>query len=752
MQTKHAHDKQPGKRMRMLVDTLARRVITFSGMLAIISIAGLLLSFVLEVWPLWKNPRVEITERWHPGELLSSPDNHIIAAVTEEYRQVMFLLSRNGQAFFVQTDTPDHTVLASSAFPLQEEEYFTGVEFSIDGHTALAMSNTGRIFPAVLDYNPWFDGDQRVFSPKLNLFDPIELFETEATLQAVAFSGSPEEENFVIAALTAENSVHVWKRSVESSLFGDDEITETRIVVPPTAAVATALSIEGPAQALYVGTRDGSISKFSLDVEDEAVLLQKFQAAETPITLLGFLIGERSLVVGDAAGNVSVWFEAFDPEQAGVRTMLRAHTLASHNTKVIRYSPSQRDRTFFTVSADGDLIMHFSTNERTLYRRKLEQGSPLFMRFTPKGNGALLLFPDGELVELAIDNPHPEASFKAYFGKIWYEGYSRPEYVWQSSGGSDEFEPKLGLVPLIFGTFKGTVYALLFALPVAIFAALYVSQFMHPRLRGIIKPTIELMAALPSVIIGFIGGLWLAPRIQPVIPALLLMLVLVPVSAVLLGWLLRIVPLPAFVKQRSGGMEFIIMTPVILAIAWFSFSLNDGLQSWLFAGNFQQWLVETANVTYDQRNAFVVGLVMGFAVIPIIFTISEDALSNVPATLTAGSLALGATQWQTAWKIVLPTASPGIFSAAMIGLGRAVGETMIVLMATGNTPVMDWNIFNGFRTLSANIAVEIPEAPEGGTLFRTLFLAALLLFLITFVVNTAADIIRTRMHKKYQSS
>jgi phosphate transport system permease protein len=142
---------------------------------------------------------------------------------------------------------------------------------------------------------------------------------------------------------------------------------------------------------------------------------------------------------------------------------------------------------------------------------------------------------------------------------------------------------------------------------------------------------------------------------------------------------------------------------------------------------------------------------MGFAVIPIIFTISEDAFSSVPASLTAASLALGASRWQTAVRVVLPTASPGVFSAVMIGFGRAVGETMIVLMATGNTPVMDWSMFNGFRTLSANIAVEIPEAPQGGTLYRVLFLAAALLFLMTFAVNTVAEIVRQRLRERYKA-
>jgi phosphate transport system permease protein len=139
---------------------------------------------------------------------------------------------------------------------------------------------------------------------------------------------------------------------------------------------------------------------------------------------------------------------------------------------------------------------------------------------------------------------------------------------------------------------------------------------------------------------------------------------------------------------------------------------------------------------------------MGFAVIPIIYTIADDALSAVPDHLRAASLGAGATPWQTAVWVVVPTAMSGLFSAFMIGLGRAAGETMIVLMAAGNTPIMDWNIFNGFRTLSANIAVELPEAVQYSTHYRMLFLAALCLFIITFVVNTLAELVRLKFRKK----
>jgi len=208
--------------------------------------------------------------------------------------------------------------------------------------------------------------------------------------------------------------------------------------------------------------------------------------------------------------------------------------------------------------------------------------------------------------------------------------------------------------------------------------------------------------------------------------------------------------LPARVRGRFPAGTEVLPGIVFLALgAWLAFQLGPYFESWAFAGRFQTWLLDATGLAYDQRNAVVVGLAMGFAVIPIIFSVAEEAFSNVPQSLVAGSLALGASRWQTVVKVVLPTASAGIFSAVMIGFGRAVGETMIVLMATGNTPIMDWNPFNGFRTLSANIAVEIPEAPAGGTLYRALFLAGLLLFALTFAVNTVAEIVRQNLRRKY---
>jgi phosphate transport system permease protein len=348
-----------------------------------------------------------------------------------------------------------------------------------------------------------------------------------------------------------------------------------------------------------------------------------------------------------------------------------------------------------------------------------------------------------------VDNPHPEITLKTLFGPVWYEGYSESAYVWQSTGGTDDFEAKFSLTPLIYGTLKGTFYALVFAVPMALLAAVYVSEFMHPSVKAYVKPVVEVMAALPSVVLGFLAGLWLAPMVEQIVPGLFLLPLVLPVCIVAAYFAWR--TLPQAIRGRfKTGTETFLLIPVVIGGVWLAFALGSLVEALLLGGNYRGWLFSALGLTYDQRNSLVVGVAMGFAVIPIIFTIAEDSLANVPQHLRAGSLALGANRWQTAIRIVLPTASPGIFSAIMIGFGRAVGETMIVLMATGNTPVMDWSIFNGFRALSANVAVELPEAPEGGTLFRVLFLAAFLLFCLTFALNTVAELIRLRLRQKYR--
>jgi phosphate transport system permease protein len=258
------------------------------------------------------------------------------------------------------------------------------------------------------------------------------------------------------------------------------------------------------------------------------------------------------------------------------------------------------------------------------------------------------------------------------------------------------------------------------------------------------------MEALPTVILGFLAGLWLAPAIEANLPGIFSLLVLLPLAIIAFAWLWH--NLPRRIRHRvPDGWQAALVIPVIAVTAWVAIALSQPMEVWFFGGDMRHWLKDSLGLDFDQRNAMVVGFAMGFAVIPTIFSIAEDAIFSVPKSLSFGSLALGATPWQTLTRVVLLTASPGIFSAVMMGLGRAVGETMIVLMATGNTPVMDMNIFQGMRTLSANIAVEMPESEVASTHFRVLFLAAFVLFVFTFLFNTLAEIVRQRLRKKYSS-
>jgi len=539
----------------------------------------------------------------------------------------------------------------------------------------------------------------------------------------------------------ASGEIVLVRTSVEENLFtGERTETSERRVLGGGLEVAH-WAISPDQRSLYAGSTTGRIAWWSLPEGDDPV---EIIGAGAPVTAMTLLKGGRTLAVGRSDGTISNFFRI---RRALSENLTRVRDLAPLASPVVHLAASDRDRSVLALGADQKAALYYATSGRRLWAGESPLEDATVAALSPKGDAALF-GGRGRVAAMTVDAPHPEVSWRTYFGRLWYEGARKAEAVWQSTGGTSDFEPKLSLLPLIFGTLKGTVYSLFLAVPIAILGAMYTSQFIHPSFQRVVKPTVEMMASLPSVVLGLVGGLWLAPRLETHFPALVAILVLTPPLLVAAGWVwLRA---PAALRARFPAGAEIVFFGIVLVVGWAA-ALHVGptVEQMVFDGDYQAWLFETFDLRYDQRNAAVVGIAMGFAVIPIIFSIAEDAFSSVPETLAAGSLALGANRWETVTRIVLPTASPAIFSAVMVGLGRAVGETMIVLMATGNTPIMDWSVFNGFRTLSANIAVEIPEAPHGGTLYRTLFLTALLLFAFTFLVNTVAEIVRVRLRKRF---
>ncbi len=396
------------------------------------------------------------------------------------------------------------------------------------------------------------------------------------------------------------------------------------------------------------------------------------------------------------------------------------------------------------------MFLYNTTADRVSLQMPLLDVKPIKSVISSRGDVMMVEASDGSLSTFGIVNHHPEISWQSLWGEIVYEGYNEPKYIWQSSSASNDFEPKFSLMPLAYGTLKAAFYAMMVAVPLAIMGAIYTAYFMSPKMRSWVKPSIEIMEALPTVILGFLAGLWFAPVVEHNLLAILALTFILPIGLLIFAWLWNY--MPASIKYKvTNGWHAALLIPVILFLCWFAIEVAPLVEHFLFNGDLRHWMKAELGIDYDQRNALVVGIAMGIAVIPTIFSITEDAIFSVPRHLTNGSLALGATTWQTLTRVVLLTASPGIFSAVMIGLGRAVGETMIVLMATGNTPVMDASLFQGMRTLSANIAVELPESEVDSSHYRILFLAALVLFVVTFAFNTAAEVVRQRLRKRYGS-
>ncbi len=722
-------------RGRLLRDRLATALVRASGVAVVLSLVGIVGFLVLEVAPLLH------------GATVSEP--RLFEAASDESRVLLVepslarLASVSRDARVSVLDVSTGSLVETLAPPLAGEIVAIGDAPGESSFSALTVD--GRLVVVPLDWRVAYgEGGERTVSAELGT--PEEFALEPGAARVVAFSARASSTGATVAAILSDDTLVVERRSVRVNDFtGERDERSSRSRIPSPQGV-TRLAIDSDQRQLYGSDPNGALYWWELPAEG----IRKPRVSQTgaPITALSLLVGGRSVVVGHEDGSLSIWFR--------VRTgrahseLVRAHVIESQGEAIRAIAPSWRKRTFAALSEDGSLGLYHSTSERTLWRGSALRGSVFDAILAPRGD-ALYVADASGVSAFSVRNPHPEVSFAALAAPIWYEDYLEPTWVWQSTGGSEEFESKLSLTPLAIGTLKGAFYALFFAIPLAILGALYTSQLMDARLQRWVKPTVEIMASLPSVVLGFLAGLWLAPRLESQLPGLLLLLVAAPALALAAGGMFRALP-PRLRARLPAGTEVALAAALLALGAVVSLSLSANVERWIFDGDFAAWLHATTGLAYDQRNAVVAGIAMAFAVIPIIFAISEESLSNVPKSLAAASLALGATRWQTLARIVLPAASPGLFAAVMIGFGRAVGETMIVLMATGNTPLLGWSPFDGFRSLSANIAVEIPEAPHGATLYRVLFLSALFLFAVTFVINTAADLVRESLRRRYTGS
>lgn len=606
--------------------------------------------------------------------------------------------------------------------------------------TYALLDNKNNLLFVRAEYIVNFVNGERQLSPKLS----FPFSNRSIPLGKVAYLDTQLVDDELVIAAVNNNELTLTKYKNTETGFPLSKPSKISVL---SSVVAEHVFLGPRNQWIYLIDKNGSVDVLSIKSLKGVTRLYEGSLAisDSKMTAVTPLLGRYSLVVGDDKGQLVQWsalVSANETRMVPVRSFNVGESVAQLITE-------PRRKGFLSLSENGTLALMYPTSGRLLdsHASGIKPGLP--MAVSPRSNLLIAAKADGRAQTFGLDNKHPEISWSALWGKVWYEGYDEPIYSWQSSSADNDFEPKFSLAPLAFGTIKAAFYALLFAVPIAVMGAIYTAYFMAPSMRAIVKPGIEIMAALPTVILGFLGGLWLAPIIEANLSSVLSIFVFLPV--VLFLFALAWSSLPDKLIKATSGWYGLIVTPLILLSVYLAFALGPFFENVFFDGDSRAWFLEVMGLNYDQRNALVVGIIMGLAVIPTIFSISEDAVFAVPSHLIRGSLALGATHWQTLVKVVLLTASPGIFSAVMIGMGRAVGETMIVLMATGNTPLMDFNIFEGMRTFAANIAVELPESEVDSSHYRILFLAALVLFTFTFVINTVAEVVRQRLRERYGS-
>ncbi|WP_198243607.1 ABC transporter permease subunit [methane-oxidizing endosymbiont of Gigantopelta aegis] len=749
---KHMTEKQhpmasPGyQKWRLMKDKLAAYGVTGGGLGVIVAIVLIFFYLLYVVYPLFVAPSAEPVKTYSVPVVASGKT---VFLSMEEQNEIGARFTDTGHIVFFRI--ADGQPIKEEHIPLAENQTITSFNHGrLDkGVFAYGLSD-GSVIVVKTHYKVTYPDDVRLITPEIQFplgKQPIQL-DTQSNPLTLLTLRLGEDESTIVAA-TADGRLMLSHFIREESLFsdeGDFERTDTALDID--ASQIAFMLLDKEQRDLYLANRQGDMMVFDLTDKTAPKFLDKQHVSNGgEITAMEFLNGELSVLIGNSKGLLSQWSLVKDEHNHRTFEQIRAFKVSDH--PIVQISPEQRRKGVMVADNTGLVAIYHTTAERELIKQTLPAAISA-LSLSPRANAFIAQTIDGKIHFWHVDNEHPEVSWKSIWGKVWYESYPKPEYIWQSSSSSNDFEPKYSLTPLVFGTLKAAFYAMLLAVPLALMGAAYTAYFMAPEMRKLVKPTVEIMEALPTVILGFLAGLWLAPFVELHLLSIFSVFIVIPLAVLCFSWCWQYLP-KSLRQSIPAGWEAAILIPVIILATWFAFIISPVFETWFFDGNIKMWMKANWGIGFDQRNALVVGIAMGFAVIPTIFSIAEDAIFSVPKHLTVGSLALGATPWQTMIRVVLLTASPGIFSAVMIGLGRAVGETMIVLMATGNTPVMDLSIFQGMRTLAANIAVEMPEAELDSTHYRVLFLAALVLFVFTFVFNTLAELVRQNLRNKYSS-
>ena len=635
------------------------KAIIGGGFTVIVAVFGILFFLLAVTIPLFQS--ADVKERQHPAPSSPVPGtwgldpSGTLPFVYGNGKNIFFLDKTTGNLSSVPVSLPDgETVCAHSydasltAYPIATESGKVGLIHVHSGLNVHGRTNAHGPDKAGAEAGP--------------LYPLTESGSVPGKISGIAYADAGERKIFT-ATVETEQGTRLLLMTLEESrsLLHEGELAPSGFhdLTDQLEGRPTAMLPGASGDSLVIATDADKLLYFSYDEDGETWVRR--QMIPTPLgkgekmTSVNWLFGDMSLVIGGDRGSLKIFslYPHSRPDGTSLRLFGQTRQFSPMDGPVQHYAASGINRSFL-ASTPRELRLCYGTTADIRWNSGPLEFVPVQLAANTEFNAAIAVDPSGNIHFFSLEDKHPEAGAKAQGGKIWYEGYDSPKWLWQSVGGTDDYESKLSLMPLVFGTLKGTLYALVFAVPVAVTAAIYTAHFMAPAVKRVVKPVMEIMASLPSVVLGFFGALYLAPRMEDKVPALLCMAVLIPGLAALIAWFWTTRP-AAWRNKFSRGVEYIVMTPVILLCAWFCWEyLGYWLEQPLISlcrsvmglwgdGDFQAasfadlWR-NGFGMPYDPRNSLVDGNIMGFAVNPVIIHISEDALRILRACRFASQL------------------------------------------------------------------------------------------------------------------
>lgn len=421
---------------RQIVDKAAHWGIKLGGTAVVIVIFALFLFIFMEVYPLLKDANV-LEENYY------SLNGRPVSLGVDEYQEIAYAVYEEGKVDFISL--VDRKILKSHSLKSIQNARITSV--CKDNNLLIMGTDDGRVVTVKIRFAVSFEDDIRVIKPTISEEEPFLINEKRKGLKNI--TSKRDEDSIATVVHTEEGRVILHSTVIERDLFGKEErvemVTDLSSVVLQSVKngnlAITSLVLDLFLKNLYLGTSSGDLIWIDISDREDPLLQAQMKVSDGSVTALSFLLGDVSLVVGDEKGSVSVWMQARD-EITGEWSLKNVHTIQTHPSAILSIAPSKRNKGFVTMATDGSIHLNHATSEQTLLRLRVK-AIPSAITFSPKSNGILGAGPNNELVHWKISNPHPEATIKTLFGKIWYEGYEKPEFVWQSTGGTDDFEPKI---------------------------------------------------------------------------------------------------------------------------------------------------------------------------------------------------------------------------------------------------------------------------------------------------------------------